>query len=367
MRAVLAGTLLFALVSPARAFKWYECPAPPVPVHPSTLGASSSPFIHPGHELTILLNDQEVAATGGFGLGPEGNEIAITFASLFGAPVELSARAVSAPSPAVLTFDFPDTLEEVGRTLAGPVEVVVSTAGVETARIAASDLVGLPAAADLTSILLGDAADQIAHAAVGVDGDLWLPASFAGKHMGMPGCEGNFIMPAPIEIGGAAILGTVLFPFDPTTRIRAIEGYLGDMVINGTSFYGFLYPEQIQLVQVGNTLGVSVCRLNDAEDLVLRVKGDPSWAQPRSPFRLVALESAPLALLLRKGPPVPLSTSAVERSRSLDGPGRIDSFGNQCEEVRAPRGNLTTLDDAHASRAFVSPADPAARLPGSPR
>ncbi len=344
-RAVLAGTLLFASVSPVRAFKWYECPSPPVPVYPSTLGASGSPFIHPGHELTVHLNASEVAATGGFSTETAGNEISITFISLFGAPVALSSRAVAAAGPAVLTFDFPDTLQEVGRTLAGPVEVVVTTEGVESARIAAADLVALPAAADITSILLGDASDQVVHAALGAEGDLWLPAFFAGKHMGMPGCEGNFIMPAPIEIGAAAIVGTVLFPFDPTTRIRGIEGYLGDMVINGTSFYGMLYPERIQLVQVGNTLGVSVCRLNDAEDLVLRVQGDPSWAKPRSPFRLVALESAPLALHLHKAQAVPWSATAVERSKALDAPGRIDSFGSQCEELPAPKGGFRALDD----------------------
>lgn len=330
--ALLPGVLAILWATPAAAFKWHECPAPPVPVHPSVLGASSSPFAHPGHEVSIFLNEAEIEATGGFSMDEGGNEIAITFVSLFGEPIALAPRVVAATAVGVLTFDFPDTFGEVGRTLAGPVELLVTTAGKETARIAPTDFVGLPAAADISGLLLGEEVDRIIHAAIGANGDLWVPAYFAGKHMPMPGCEGSFIMPVALEVGGASVIGPVLFPFDPATRIRGIQGYLGDMIINGVSFYGMLYDEPIEMVQVGDTLGVSVCRLNDAEDLVLRVLGNSSWAGRASPYRLVARDSAPLALRLHKAPPVPRSATAVERSRALTAPGRVDSFGNRCEQ-----------------------------------
>ena len=327
--------LATALLAPgtAGAFKWYECPAPPVPVHPSVLGAAGSPFIHPGHAFSIYLNEAELAASGGFGTSADANRVSIEFASLFGSPVTLQPRLVAAVSPAVLTFAFPDTLVELGRTLAGPVQIVVTTGDVETARIAAADLVALPPAVDFAPYLLGDEPDLVVGAALGAEGDLWIPAFFSGHPMGMPGCEGNFIMPLPMEIGGATIVGDVFFPFDPTTRIRKVSGYIGDMVINGTDFYGLLYPQRIQLLQVGDTLGVSVCRLNDAEDLVLRIQGDRGWVAKRSPYRLVLRDSSPLPLRLHKAAPVPRSPAGSANGKSADAPGRVDSFGSQCVQM----------------------------------
>lgn len=331
----LTALALVSSAGRAEAFKWKQCPPPPVPVNASTLGGTNSPFIHPGHELTIVLNDSELQASGGFSTDPDGNRIQVTFASLFGAPIALAPRAVGASSAASLTLAFPDTLAEVGRTLAGPVEVVVETNGGEVAHISAADLVALPAAVDVTPILSGDTPQETVPAALGANGDLWLPASFSGKPMGgMPGCEGDdFLMPMPVNIGGAVVVGTVMFPFDPTERIRGISGYLGDIVLNGTSYYGLLYPERIQLRQIGDTLGVSLCRLNDATSLVLRVDGDRSWAQPGSPFRLVARDSSPLALRLQSAPAVPRSDTGALQTNSGSAPGRLDSLGNQCSTL----------------------------------
>jgi len=332
-RAAVAALVLVLGAAPAHAFKWYECPAPPVPLHPSVLGASSSPFIQPGHAISIYLNEDEIAATGGFSTEEGGNEVRVTYVSLFGDPVALAPRAVAAVSAGVLTFDFPDGLVEIGRTLAGPVEIAVQTDGRDTAFISHQDLVGVPPSTDLEPLLLGGETDMVIQATLGRNGDLWVPAFFSGKNMGMPGCEGNFIMPMPMEIAGATIVGDVLFPFDPATRIRRVRGYLGDMVINGTDFYGLLYPQRIQLLQVGDTLGVSVCRLNDAEELILRIQGDRGWTARRSPFRLVARDSTPLALKLHRAAPVPRSTSGADNTRCHSAPGRIDSFGNQCLEM----------------------------------
>lgn len=333
LAAIVAVQLHLAAAAPALAFKWYECPAPPVPLNPSTLGASGSPFIQPGHALSIYLNEEEVVSTGGFSTAEGGNEIRVTFLSLFGDPVTLNPRSVAAVSPGVLTFDFPDGLAEVGRTLSGPVEIVVETGGSETARISAADLVGIPDSVDLAPLLLGEVSDLIIHATLGSQGDLWIPAYFSGKNMGMPGCEGNFVMPLPMEIGGATVVGDVLFPFDPATRIRRVSGYLGDMVINGTNFYGMLYPQRIQLAQVGDTLGVSVCRLNDSEELVLRIQGSGSWTSSNSPFRVLARDSTPLALNLHKARQIPRASAAARHSKSGIAPGRIDSFGNECLQL----------------------------------
>lgn len=330
----LVAAIVLGSVPHAGAYKWRECPAPPVPVHPSVLGATNAPFAHPGHELSILLNEAEVAASGGFSTAAGGNEISIQFVSLFGDPIALPTRAQAAVSPAVLTFDFPDAVAEVGRTLAGPVQIRVSRAGRRVAEIAAKDFIGLPAAVDVTPLILGEDSEGIVHAALGADGDLWIPSYFSGEPMGgMPGCDGDdFIVPVALEIGGAVVVGTVEFPFDPTTRVRKVRGYLGDMVINGTDFYGFAYPEPIRLEQIGGTLGVSICRLNDADDLVLRFHGDSGWARPSSPFRLVARDSAALALRLRRAPGVPRSDVAAARAADRAAPGRQDSFGHQCTQ-----------------------------------
>lgn len=341
-RIVILALLATALsAGPARAFKWNDCPAPPVPVNPSTLGASSSPFIQPGRALSIYLNEVEAAASGGFSTAIDGNVVHITFASLFGDAVVLSPRNVAAVSPGVLTFPFPDGLDEVGRTLAGPVQITVETNGVETAHIDGADLVALPASTDLGPYMDGSNPDITIGAAIDAGGNLWIPAFFSGKHMGMPGCEGNFVMPMPLEIGGATVVGDVLAPFDPATRMRQVRGYIGRMVINDYDFYGYLVPQKINLVQVGDTLGVSVCRLNDAEDLILEVQGSAGLAAKNSPYRIVARDSSPLPLQLHKAPAVPRSLSSAANTSYLTAPGRVDSFGNQCATLPVT-GNRST-------------------------
>jgi hypothetical protein len=323
--------LSFAGVLPAAAYKWSSCPPPLPPLNPSEIGATTSPFAHPGREISIVLNQDEVDAHGGFRTDDDGNDIAVRFASLFGDSIELTPRNLPAVSSSVLTFSFPDARAETGRTLAGPVEITVSVGGNRVAHILPADFIGLPAAVDFDSTSAGDA---ILEAALGPDGDLWIPVHFLGKPMGgMPGCDGeDFIMPMPLEIGGALLVGDVALPLEATVRIRRMSGYLGDISLNGTSYYGLLYPEPIKLRQVGDTLGVSVCRLNDADDLVLRVQGNQSWTRADSPLRLVARDSSALALTVHKSPSVPKSATGTLRTSSDTAPGRIDSFGNQCAE-----------------------------------
>lgn len=342
-----AGALALSLAAllagdAALAFKWHDCPSPPVPLNPSRLGATQSPFIHPGHELRIFLNAAQVAASGGFSLEPDGNAVDVTYQSLFGEPVALARRHAIAVGPSVLSLTFPDAAAEIGRDLAGPVEVIVHVGDRLVARIDARDLVGLPPARDVGDLLLGEGRVARVAATLSSRGDLWIPARFeGGPGMEMPGCDGNFIMPEPISIAGATTRGVLPNGIDPLDRIRTMQGYLGDMTINGTSFYGLLYPEKIRLVHLPGTLGVSVCRKNDASDLVLRMRGSRAWARSRrSPLRAAIADSAPLEIQLRGAAPVPARSDARG--------GTYDSFGNAC--VQAPSRAATRSGGAAGPR-----------------
>lgn len=317
----------------AWAFKWRACPVPPLPVYPSALGATSAPFIHPGHLLTLVLNQDEVETTGGFSLQPDGNRVAVTFASLFGVPVPLPHFAVTANSPSALTFSFPDTQQETGRILSGPVAVRIFARRQLVADIRASDLVALPPATDVTDLLLGDDPEQVVLVALGADGDLWVPARFHGAPKSMPTCPGNFIMPMPLQVAGAAVAGGLPSAYNPLAHICGVVGYLGDVVVNDIDFYGMLYPQRINLVHVAGTLGVSICRLNDAMDLVLRIHGTEAWAQsPVSPFASVAADAAPIPiqLIAERVSPGSGKEEAQDDQSAGDSTPVTDSFGAFC-------------------------------------
>lgn len=313
------AALLVLWGGPAQAFKWSSCPSPPPPVYPSELGATNAPFIHPGHALTIVLNQSEVALAGGFSLDPDGNSVAITFVSPFGAPIALPPRSATATVPSVLTFDFPDTQDEGLGILTGPVDVTITTGGAAVAHIRAVDLVALPPASDVTAIVVGGDPDAIVLAALGADGDIWVPAAFSGHPMAMPSCPGDFIMPAPIMLGGAIVAAPLPTARDPLERLHGVEAYLGDMNINGINFYGMPSQQPIDLVHTDGTLGVALCRMNDALNAVLRVRGNRSWVLPQSsPFRFVAAGARPIPLHLTGAPLTPGNRPPV------------DSFDNPC-------------------------------------
>lgn len=323
--ALFVSCLLFA--GTAYAFKWHECPAPPVPLNPSLLGATQSPFIHPGHELRIVLNAAELASTGGFSLDPEGNSIEITFVSLYGEPVTLAPRTASAVSGGVLSFPFPDSAAEVGRVLAGPVAIRVSRGDRTVAQISPDHLVGLPPANEITGMVIGGDPVEFVQAALSARGDVWIPLHFEGEPgMPMPGCEGNFLLKAPMYVGGAETQRVIKRGVDPLHRVRRVQGYLADTVINGTNFYGLYFPEKIRLLHVAGTRGVSLCRMNDTTDIVLRMRGSRSWARGRrSPMRQAVNGSEPLVLRLRTALPNPGRAAVFGQ-----GP---DSFGNVCETL----------------------------------
>jgi hypothetical protein len=319
--------LLLLLTNTARAAKWHTCPEPPSKVYPSIRGATISRFIHPGHDLTIVLNERETAAQS-FSLEPDGNSISITFRSLFGEDITLPDRSATAAGPSVLAFSFPDTESEVGRVLAGPVEIRVHTDGRLTAHIAPSNLLALPPANDVTPIVLGDSPDQVVWASLSGDGSLWVPASFQGEPMAMPSCPGSFIFPLFVQVAAAEVVGAPDGSLNPLDRIRGVACYLGDMIIRDQSYYGMLLSSNLRLVHVGDSLGVSLCRINDSIDLVLRVKGDRSWiGSRRSPLPSVARDSSPVPLRLIATNEIPRSESALRRPHTTNA---VDSFGNEC-------------------------------------
>ena len=272
-----------------------------------------------------MLNADEVASTGGFSVDPDGNQVAVTFASLSGDPVVLPLRRGAGTTPSVLSFSFPDSASEVGRARAGPVDIRVTRGDRLVAHIGSRDLVGLPPANDVTGLVLGQVSEQRVLAALSARGDLWIPAGFRGEPMVMPTCPGNFIFPIDVEVAAATVDGLSYRGENPLSRIHQTTLYLGDTVINDESFYGMLFPQRISLVHVAGTLGVSICRLNDAMDIVLRVKGKQSWARgPRSAMRAVAAGSAPLSLQLHPATSVP-GTATAQRL--------VDSFGNACSRT----------------------------------
>lgn len=337
--ALVPGSL-FGVAREAAAIKWRDCPAVPVPLYPSTLGATNSPFVHPGHALRISLNEAQTAASGGFSLEPDGNEVEIVFASLFGEPVPLAPRRATASTPDVLEITFPDTAAEVGRALAGPVAIRVRRGEVTVAQIAAKDLVGLPPASDLTGFILGAGERVVIPAALGADGSLWIPVAFHGDPMAMPGCPGNYIKPVPILVGGALLADDLRGRRDPLRQRRRLSFFLGDVVINDASFYGVEFMKRLPTMHVAGTTGISICRMNDSIDVVLRLHGGRSWARSkRSPFAPLVRDASPVRIELRAIPPVPGKMRWLEW--------RGDTLGHAC-----------TITPPHSARDEHAPEHP---------
>jgi hypothetical protein len=361
--AVLAALTLAAVARPAIAAKWHDCPGNPDPLYVSSLGASNAPFAHPGHDLRITLNESQVNASGGFSTDPDGNRVEVEIRSLYGAPIELSPRLATAASASSLTFAFPDTTAETGHALAGPAQVRVFRGSILVARIDSTDLVALPPRTDVTALLMGLDPHQIVRATLGANGDVWIPASFHGKEMPMPGCPGDVMMPMQIDIGAAEIPGVETKRLGPLERMRRMSLYFGAFEMNGFSFYGALSPDRIALAHVAGSRGISLCQMNDVIDLVLRVKGNRSWARSkRSPFADVVRDAAPIQLRLRGSKPMPENAQSTLLR---------DTFGATCDTApeidpaNRPDTSPASSPTAHAGPA-ATPSVPAPPAP-SPR
>src|SRR5207244_13168145 len=135
--------VLLVAAAPGHAAKWRHCPDQ-LGYYPSHIGAVGAPFIHPGRELAIFLSGPEQRSTGGFSTALDGNTVHVTFASLFGSPIELPPFTAAAVSPATLYFTFPDTSTIPGGPLAGPVAVTVTTGARITADLLGRHQVQLP-------------------------------------------------------------------------------------------------------------------------------------------------------------------------------------------------------------------------------
>lgn len=317
---------VFAEPHSALAAKWKHCPSSQVlRVHTSRMGAVGAPFAHPGREFSIMLNEGNVAATGGFSVEPGGNTVAITYASLFGDPVSLPPLRVAAVSPRTLFFTFPDAREILGRPLAGPVEVRVVTAGRLTAHIDPRHLVGLPPANDVAAIVAG--VPQGALATMDRRGAIWVPVRFGGfgeSHMPMPGCESQYTPLTALTVGVTVrvkpdLLAGPTVSYAPFRALDKVDLYLGDFVVDGSNYYGMKWG-RLAVTPMPRGWGMRLCGVNDAVDLVLKARGYLRWARPWSNFAAWMPDSRPLEINFTN-----LAASDLGSAQTT-----TDAFGSEC-------------------------------------
>jgi hypothetical protein len=329
---ILAGCWILGVPGSGHAAKWPRCPSPPLPLYRSALGSVTAPFVHGGHEIGIVLSEQDVEATGGgFSTEPDGNIINVIFASLFGDRVVLPALTATAVSPTTLYFDFPDARAAVGQPLAGPVEIFVTSERRRTARILARHLVALPPANDVAA-MVGGAPQVNALATLDTRGDIWIPVQFSGfgsMEKPMPQCPGQFIpvtafsvtldLPRPQLTRG----GESSIRYMPLRTIHRINLYLGDFIIDGINYYGLDAANYLRVIRIPHQWAVAICGVNDAADLVLRARGRATWTRHYSVFADRMPSSRPLDIMITN---VAADPSANARLRTL----RVDGFGSEC-------------------------------------
>ncbi len=315
---------IVAIASVAHAAKWRHCPDQ-LGYHPSRIGAVSSSFIHPGRELGIFLSDREIADTGGFSIKADGNIVQVTYASLFGAPVDIPAFTTTAVSWGTLYFRFPDAAVLLGRTLAGPVAITVTSDGRTTADILPRHLVALPPANDVRALVDG-AAQQGALATMDTRGAIWIPVQFSsyGTMMKpMMTCPGTFTPKRAFGVGVTvraipSFVKNAPPAYPPLRSLRRVDVFLGDFLINGVNYYGMAVGK-LPVFRVPRGYGIKVCGVNDAVDLALRAAGSSRWAKPWSGFGAWMPASKPMDIILSQ-------TSVDDGSTS----GGVDSFGTAC-------------------------------------
>jgi hypothetical protein len=308
------ATALLAPSSATHAAKRRRCPDQ-LGYHPSRIGAVSSEFVHPGHELGIFLTDREIADTGGFSTAADGNVVQVTFESLFGTPKAIPAMTATAVSPGTLYFRFPDSRQLLGRVLAGPVLVTVNTGERLTAEILPRHLVALPPPTDVAALVSG-ASQQGALATMDSRGGT--------VQMPMMSCPGTFTPKRAFGVG-VTVRSTPTFMTDarpaypPFRTLRRVDVMLGDFLVNGIDYYG-MKVGKLPIFRVPRGWGIKVCGLNDAVDLVLRAPGSARWTRPWSGFAAWMPESRPLDIVLSQ-------TAVADDVLSASG---LDAFGNAC-------------------------------------
>jgi hypothetical protein len=326
LRALLVATACVAVGAPALAAKWRQCPSQ-IHLYPSKTGAMSSPFAHPGHEVGIFLSRREVAVSGGFSTEPDGNTVTVTLDSLFGDPVVLPPISVAAVTPSTLYFAFPDTRQVVGRLLAGPAGIVVTTGTTTTAEILSRHFVALPPATSVGALVAGEI-QQGAQATMDAHGSIWIPVEFSAygvmtKPMMM--CPGQFVPLTAFTVGVTVRSSPVLTDGPPTypplRALKKMDVFLGDFVIDGNDYYG-LGVGHATVNPIPRGWGIRVCGINDAVDIVLRARGSSRWAQPWSDFNAWMPNSQPLQIALT-------DMSADTNLENITA-GDVDAFGEEC-------------------------------------
>ncbi len=109
--------------------------------------------------------------------------------------------------------------------------------------------------------------------------------------------------------------------YPPFRTLRKVDVFLGNFLINGTNLYGARFSS-IPVLRVPRGVGIRICALNDAVDLVLHMPGYRRWAQPWSPFAAWMAGSAPLDIALQN--------LAVSEPTVHVPPSAVDAFGQDC-------------------------------------
>jgi hypothetical protein len=287
----------------------------------------SSPFAHPGHEVGVFLSRREVAVTGGFSTAPGGNTLTVTLDSLFGDPIVLPPLTVAAVTPATLYFNFPDTRRVLGRALAGPAGVHVTTGSATTAEILPRHFVALPPATSVGALVSGDI-QQGAQATMDSHGAIWIPVEFSAygvmqKPMMM--CPGEFIPLTAFTIGVTVRSTPIVMDGPPTyppfRALKKMDVFLGDFLIDGTDYYG-IGVGNVPVARIPRGWGIHVCGINDAVDIVLKARGSARWAKPWSDFAAWMPNSQPLQIVLT-------DMSADQNLENITADA-VDAFGEEC-------------------------------------
>lgn len=321
-RLLAALALVAAVPSTGSAIKWANgCPdSRPALIRAGGRMLTSSPFVHPGHEIGLFLEQTE-AERRGFSVEPDGNTIEILFRPLGGEPIALPPFRATAVSSSALYFDFPDTRSVLGRVVAGPMVITVRSAG--TIRRARRP-VALPPANDVLT-MLEHGIDATAFGAVDPARRLWVPLEFSGLGPGMPmpTCPVELTRKTAFAVRMVPTLVDVddVLPHASFTNLRKAKVYFGDFLLNGVNVYGEDTSSSLDVRELNRA--AIICGMNDALSLVLMVRLNESAFGPRSRVLPLVKDGSPLPIELANvsgEPAIANQLSTVTR----------DSFGNQC-------------------------------------
>lgn len=333
LRTLVVGCVVASTVAaPAWAAKWSRgCPSAARRLYPAAIGATTAPFAHPGHELGIVLSPPEIENSGGFATEPDGNRIELTFASIFGAAVALPSMTATAVSPSTLYFPFPDSEALIGQVLAGPIDLRVYRGEQLVARIdPGSRFVALPPANDVELIVRRQVTSNDPRVALGAldqRGYVWVPIQFRGFGAApntMPKCPADMVPLSAFAVGiNVRGNGRDLTAFPPLRDVRSANLYLGDFDVEGGNAYGTRLSRPLRLLRVPGGFGLSLCAINDAANLVLRLRGRQQWTSRTGGFDRWVSNSRPLPIAIGDMSAEVGVTPLLQRVQ-------FDTFGTQC-------------------------------------